>query len=72
MGLIYLYLYLYTYIYIYIYIYVFGGKNLTEGGKLEGLHVGGRIILKRTLKEQERQRGQDSFNSEWGHMMRSC
>jgi len=49
---------------IYIYIYVFGGERLTEGGKLEGLHVGGMIILKRALTEQEGQNGLDSFDSE--------
>ena len=48
----------------YIYIYVFGGENLTEGDNLEGLHIGGRIILKRTLKEEEGERELDSFDSE--------
>ena len=52
------------YIYIDIHTYVFGGEILTEGGKLEGLHVGGRIILKWASKEKEGQRGLDSFDSE--------
>jgi hypothetical protein len=52
------------YMYIDIHIYVFGGYNLTEEGKLEGLHICGRIILKRALKELEGERGLDSFDSE--------
>jgi hypothetical protein len=40
--------------------------NLTEGDKLEGLHVDGRIILKRTLKKQEGYHGLDSFDLDVG------
>jgi hypothetical protein len=52
--------------------YSFWWGSLIERDKLEGLHVGGRIILKEILKKYEGKRALDSSDSEEVQVIGCC